>query len=88
MDENHLLKLIEIYRDKLNWFEITRNPNITWEIIQANPNEDWDWDYVSMNPNITWEIIQANHNEKWNWLSIAQNIFQKHPHLTKKNIKI
>ena len=32
------------------------NPNITWEIIEANMDKPWNWDCLSMNPSITWEI--------------------------------
>ena len=43
------------------------------EIIQANPDEAWYWDYISMNPNITMEIIGANHGKPWNWYWISRN---------------
>jgi len=23
------------------------NPNITWDIVQANPDKPWDWYYLS-----------------------------------------
>ena len=44
------------------------NPNITWEIIQNNPDKDWNggW-YISCNPNITWDIIQNNPDKDWDW---------------------
>ena len=37
-----------------NWAEISKNPNITWEIIDANPEKEWNWACLSRNPNITW----------------------------------
>jgi hypothetical protein len=31
---------------------MSENPNITWDIIQANPDFPWDWDCISQNPNL------------------------------------
>ena len=47
--------------------------DMTWEIIQANPDKPWDWNWVSVNPNITWEIIQANPDKDLNWEDISKN---------------
>jgi hypothetical protein len=52
---------------------VSGNPNITWEIIQANPNHPWCRDYVSSNPNITREIIHAHPEIPWNWVFIFCN---------------
>ena len=41
-----------------DYYELSKNPNITWEIVQANPNIDWDYYELSKNPNITWEMTQ------------------------------
>jgi len=26
-----------------NWYYLSMNPNITWEIVQSNLDKDWDW---------------------------------------------
>ena len=31
-------------------FWISRNPNITWDIIKDNPDKDWKWGGISYNP--------------------------------------
>ena len=36
----------------LDWYKLSKNPNITWDIIQNNPDKPWDWRMVSDNPNI------------------------------------
>ena len=36
-----------------NWCFVSANPNITPEIIEANPNINWSWLYISLNPNLT-----------------------------------
>ena len=39
---------------------LSEHQNITWEIIQNNPDKSWNWNAISQNPNITWDIIQNN----------------------------
>ena len=58
----HWFQFIKDNPDKdWDWgYNISANPNITWNIIQQNPDKPWNWNDISMNPNITWEIIQAN----------------------------
>ena len=64
----YYLKFIEDNPDKdWNWYYISCNPNITWEIIRDNPDKPWDWYSISMNPNITWEIIRDNPDKRWIW---------------------
>ncbi len=60
---------------------LSRHQNITWEIVQANPDKPWDYCFLSSNPNITWEIIQANPDKKWNYTILLQN-----PNITPKII--
>ena len=55
------------YSYKLNWNGISRNPNITMDIIEK----------YSDNPNITMDIIQDNPDKSWNWIFISLNKFTK-----------
>ena len=57
------------------------NPNLTMEIINANPDKPWRWYGISCNPNITMADIKANPNKPWNWNYISQN-----PNLTMEMI--
>ena len=52
---------------------LSKNPNITWDIVQANPDEDWCFYTLSENPNITWEIVKANPDKPWNYEKIFLN---------------
>ena len=52
---------------------ISENPNITWEIIENNPDKDWSWMFISENPNITMEIIENNPDKNWDWYFISCN---------------
>jgi uncharacterized protein len=53
--------------------ELSANPNITWEIVQANPQKRWDYGILSENPNITWEIVQANPEKSWRYDYLSKN---------------
>ena len=37
-----------------NYAHLSRNPNVTWEMVQQNPQIKWDYQQLSINPNITW----------------------------------
>lgn len=39
---------------------LSENPNLTWDIVKANPEIEWDYHTMTVNPNITWEIMQTN----------------------------
>jgi hypothetical protein len=34
------------------WIYLSSNPNITWDIVEANPDKPWNWGGLSKNPNI------------------------------------
>ena len=52
---------------------LSHNPSITWEIIQANPQIQWNYELLSLNPNITWDIVLANPDKKWNYYKLLRN---------------
>jgi hypothetical protein len=52
---------------------ISKNLEITWDLIKRNPNFRWDWMHLSMHPNITWNIIVNNPEIDWSWMHISQN---------------
>ncbi len=53
--------------------ELSINPNITWDFIQANPNISWKYQLLSYHHNITMDIINANSKKPWNPEYIASN---------------
>jgi hypothetical protein len=73
----------QILEDRINnsdnlWFTdcISKNSNITWEIIKNNPTIPWNWPNISENKNITWDIILNNLDKPWFWdlISLNKNI--------------
>ena len=65
--------IVENMTNISNWYYIFRNPNITVDIIENNPDKPWDWFFISEHPNITWGIIQGNPDKPWNWHGISKN---------------
>jgi len=66
--------LLQLYPDKpWNWYGLSSNPNISWEIVCSNPDKPWDWYELSMNPNITLEIVCSNPDKPWNWYGLSKN---------------
>jgi len=37
------------YEDKLDWDNISKNPNLTMEIIENNLDKRWDWQGILQN---------------------------------------
>ena len=58
---------------------LSKNPNITWDIVAGNPDKAWNYDYLSENPNITWDIVSANPEKAWNYELLCYNQMAKHP---------
>jgi len=73
--------------NKVNWYwdELSINPNITMEIVEAHPDKPWKWYGLSKHPNITWEIIETHPDKPWNWSDLSSNpnitmeIIETHP---------
>ena len=58
-----------------NYTQLGANPNISWKIIQDNPERPWGG--TGWSQNLTWEIIQNNPEFPWDWAQLSQ-----HPNLT------
>ena len=56
-----------------NYDELSNNPNVTWELVQALPDKPWNYYFLSSNPNITWDIIQSNPYKPWNFYELSKN---------------
>jgi GTP-binding protein EngB required for normal cell division len=52
---------------------LSANPNITWDIVQQNPDKPWNWYVLSGNPNITWDIVQQNPDKPWELEMLSAN---------------
>lgn len=58
------------------------NPNITMEIIRANPHINWAPEYVSCNPNVTMKVVKDNIS----WFQFNNYSLANNPNITNKDI--
>jgi len=56
-----------------DWYRISRDPSITFDMVQANLGLPWDWDRLSQNSAITIDIIKANPDMPWNYVDLSCN---------------
>ena len=66
-------KRLENPKYKWDYDGISRNPCITWDIVEAFSNKSWDWQCLSRNPIITWDIVLDNPDKPWDWYGLSQN---------------
>ena len=71
---NPLINLIKKYPDKeWFWYYISSNRNITWEIIDANPDATMGLKGISKNPNSFGNNSVLILIKPWDWYNISQN---------------
>ena len=74
LPQTELEKLLIKYPDKpWDWEQISANPNLTLDLIDAHPDKPWYWYWISLNPNCTMDFIDAHPDKPWSWESISQN---------------
>ena len=72
-------------QSKLNWKEMSNNPNISTEFIAKNIDFGWDFDLLSANPNVTEDLVERFPEKPWNWV-VLYHINRFPIELVKKNI--
>ena len=58
---------------KLEWSQVSRNPNITYQYIIDNPSFNWSWRELSRNPGISLETILQHPHQSWDWKYVSEN---------------
>ena len=77
-----LSRLIHEYPEKpWNWCLLSRNPNITMQIVLDYPEKPWNWYLLSYNPNITMQNVIDYPENPWNWQGLSNN-----PNITMQNV--
>ena len=61
-----------------DYWGLSKNPNITWEIVKKHPEFNWNYYGLSSNPNITWEIIKMNPEKPWDYQGLSMNPMEKY----------
>jgi hypothetical protein len=66
---------LEVFADKpWSWDALSRNPNITLDIVEAHPDKPWNWRALSMNPSMTPEIKAAHPHAPWVHVRVLENL--------------
>ena len=50
-----------------NWSD----PNL--DMVEANPDKEWDWKTLSLNPNIMF-VVKTNPDKEWDWGILSSNL--------------
>lgn len=52
---------------------LTFNTNLPWELVVANKDEPWDWQWMSRHPNLDWRFVRENPDIEWDWMILSCN---------------
>ena len=58
---------------------MSRNPNITWDIIKNNPDKHWDYDWLNIVQKkdkyiqTSWIDVQNNPDKDWDYEDLIRN---------------
>ena len=66
-------ELSERFGGSFFFSNLTKNPNISWNTINNNPDIPWSHSEYNINPNITWEIVRENPNYDWDYCNLPEN---------------
>ena len=86
---HHDHHLLEQWRDYLFYMlfthvgdkyiqHISRNPNLTYRIVQQYPDKKWNYFWLGTHPNITWADIASHPDKPWDYANSVSN----NPNLT------
>jgi len=78
---NHLWTLVQKFPDKpWEWFNLSSNPNITWDVVVANPDLHLlITSYLEQNQLPVDSVLGKKLliNVEWNWAQLSMNKFTK-----------
>lgn len=60
-------------RKPLDWVNISANPAMTPEVVEANLDLPWDFYFMSTNPSLTLEYVMAHQDRDWDMEAVASN---------------
>ena len=73
-----LIDLVLKFPDKSwNWYQLSCNPNITFQNVLDHPDLPWAWYWLSENPNITFQNILDHPDLPWDWCNLSINKFKR-----------
>lgn len=73
--QNELIKILEAFpKERWDWGDLVRNPNITLDYIDKHPKLPWRLNYnLSYNPNINIDYVLRHPEINWDWEELSCN---------------
>lgn len=68
-----ILEMMKSNPDDWNWDGISKNSDITMDVVESNLECPWNSEGLSRNPNLTIEFIERHQEYQWNWEQISRN---------------
>jgi len=59
--------------DGIWWNQLTRHPDVTFDMVKAHPNIPWCRYTISSHKNVTWETIKNNSDYEWDPDYVSRN---------------
>ena len=83
-EEVYFQLFVLAFYDKIEWWCLCSNSNISIETIARHPECPWEWgrNGFSANPNLTMETVLCYSDKEWDWHYIS-----KHPNITLEDIQ-
>ena len=69
------VKLIEKYKNKWDWTELSKNNSFPWNFELLEKYKDkWDWTELSKNNPLPWNLeLLEKFKDKWDWTELSKN---------------
>jgi hypothetical protein len=68
---NMTFEFVKKYKDNVNWYYISKHPNIKWDDFINNPTLNWNIFSLMKNPNITDEQITEQIKKECDFLKLC-----------------
>ena len=69
---NYFYDLINYQIYQQIWEDLSKNTNLTWDIIKYNLDKPWDWRRLSCNTSMSLEVIINNLELPWVWSMVSR----------------
>jgi hypothetical protein len=73
MNKNITLEMILNSKIQFSGYDLSYNPNLSWEYLQQHMDMRWTWHLISRQPYITCEIIISNPKINWDFYCLSVN---------------
>lgn len=58
----------------ISYPSLSTNPNLTLDVVDANPGVNWSWQYISELPCLKFNDVLSRLNKPWDWFALSYNL--------------